>query len=426
MPRMPKSSTWTPAGSSLRARRPATSTPKPSSPKNTLPMPATRIRGAVGPAATGSPGSGSTSSGEKKKRWPIWRCSPRSRPGRAARAPPSTRAAPESPPRKSELADGPVEPHQLRLRERLGPVEDLARPRIRLAHLPLLLVGEREDVQDQQLVDLAAVEEVARALGRDLRVVGENDRRAEHGAPVARLADEHRPDADVAAVLGRFPQLVGRVRERDELAAPGAQHGVGRAEGLPEGLLAVRAVPPGRVADAHPHPVKAVRELRGIDLDRPPQRPPAPLDRPYLELLYAGASRDVELERPGGAPELSEPELARRDLPLTRLVPAQVTLAPGLELLHRLEATGAGAQHLPRDHVQEANDHLELGSFVTPHQALRLHRRRVVGMGGAVALGVDAAERPPALVLHGRLAVGPQDVALVQHGVGDPPDRVHA
>ena len=79
MPRMPKSSTSTPAASCERARRPATSTPKPSSPRKTLPMPATRTRPA--PGGDSPSASGSTSSGEKKKRWPGCRGLPRSRAG---------------------------------------------------------------------------------------------------------------------------------------------------------------------------------------------------------------------------------------------------------------------------------------------------------------------------------------------------------
>src|SRR5215207_898337 len=44
IPLMPKSATSTPSGSSRSASRFTTSTPKPSSPRNTLPMPATRMR----------------------------------------------------------------------------------------------------------------------------------------------------------------------------------------------------------------------------------------------------------------------------------------------------------------------------------------------------------------------------------------------
>ncbi len=45
--------------------------------------------------------------------------------------------------------------------------------------------------------------------------------------------------------------------------------------------------------------------------------------------------------------------------------------------------------------------------------------RRVVGMARAVRGRIDAAEGEAALVLQRRAAVGPQDVALVEHGVGD-------
>src|SRR5215813_14011227 len=44
MPRMPASISVTPSGRRSRARRATTSTPNPSSPKNTFPMPATRRR----------------------------------------------------------------------------------------------------------------------------------------------------------------------------------------------------------------------------------------------------------------------------------------------------------------------------------------------------------------------------------------------
>ena len=87
-------------------------------------------------------------------------------PGRAARAPPSSSDVAHR--STCQLADRAVQAHELLRRERLGALEDLARARVRRAHLRLLLVGQAEDVEDQHLVDLAAVEEVARALGRDL------------------------------------------------------------------------------------------------------------------------------------------------------------------------------------------------------------------------------------------------------------------
>src|SRR5215216_4214441 len=55
-------------------------------------------------------------------------------------------------PQHPELADGPVQVHQLLLREGLAPLQDLPRPRVRGAHLSLLLVGEGENVEDQELI----------------------------------------------------------------------------------------------------------------------------------------------------------------------------------------------------------------------------------------------------------------------------------
>ena len=49
-----------------------------------------------------------------------------------------------------------------------------------LGDLLALVVGQREHVQQQRLLDLGRVEQVAAALGRELRVVGQDDRGAEH------------------------------------------------------------------------------------------------------------------------------------------------------------------------------------------------------------------------------------------------------
>ncbi len=49
--------------------------------------------------------------------------------------------------------------------QRLGALEQLPRARVGAPHLVLLLVGQRQDAQREDLVDLGAVEEVAGALG---------------------------------------------------------------------------------------------------------------------------------------------------------------------------------------------------------------------------------------------------------------------
>ena len=51
--------------------------------------------------------------------------------------------------------------------------------RVRALDLRALGVAEHLHVEQQRLLDLGGVEQAAAALGRDLRVVGQHDRRAE-------------------------------------------------------------------------------------------------------------------------------------------------------------------------------------------------------------------------------------------------------
>ena len=115
--------------------------------------------------------------------------------------------------------------------------------------------------------------------------------------------------------------------------------------------------------------------------------------------------------------------------------------SPAIELLHRLQRMrrlqrvrrlqpvrrlqrvhrSAGLQHLALDHVQKANAHLDLRVLLPLEQHLRLHRGPVVP-----GRRIHAAEREALLVLQRRLAVGPQQITLVEHGVGDPADDVVA
>ena len=403
MPRIPKSTTSTPAGSSRRASRPASATPKPSSPRKTLPMPATSTRTAG--AAGASAGSGSTSSIAKKKRWPGWRRSPRSRPGSSSTTTVRCSLPSVSSSMPSTAAVRPAEreihhvaararaqahaaaPAQLDARDgdgvRRRPLELLpgaghrsarkperrrscscVRPSVRSriararasprAHLGLLLVGQRHDREPQQPVDLAAVVQVARALGGDPRVVLEDDRRGEHRVVGAGLADEHRPQPFVAAAGRGLAQAVGRVGQRDEGARGRAQHDVRGAQR------------PGAPGHARRRPVD------GLDGD-PPH---AVADR-------LGGDRQLARQR-------RERERAGADLALDRL----------LVLARRL---------------QEPRAHLHAGGRGALEQAL----------GPRPPARPDVAERERALVLQRRAPVRPQQVALVEHGVGDLADGVH-
>src|SRR5215210_8561816 len=150
-------------------------------------------------------------------------------------------------PQHPDITESAVQSHEFLRRERLTPLQYLPPPRVGGAHLLFLLVREVEDVQDEHLVDLGPVEQVAGALGRDLGVVVENYRRREQRAPVPLFPDEHRPRLQVFAPLCSLPKLLRRVDQRDELPRLYFQGSVGRDEGLPERTFPVLATPRGGV-----------------------------------------------------------------------------------------------------------------------------------------------------------------------------------
>ena len=355
-----------PAGASRCASRSATATPKPSSPRKTLPMPATSTRAAAAPAI------GSTSSGAKKKRWPGWRAlaevaarivldasrrgarspsrssldrlddgdlagerhdrtrrrrragaartrlprrssTPRRRPirARAAAAPPSviapSRARGSPPCRRISSSVG----------QRLGALEDLARARVGVAHLGLLLVGQAEDVEHEHLVDLAAVEQVAGALGRDPRVVLEDDRRGEHRVALAGLADEHRPRALVAARAAASRSARGRIGQRDERAR--------RARAGPRGWS--RTCARSASSRSSPSERRRVRDLDGEP--RSPRatrlgaRPRRARRAPRQERTIAPAAPSGSSASPGRDRDRHAPPAPERQLALGGLVPGR-------------------------------------------------------------------------------------------------------
>src|SRR5215210_3101126 len=108
-------------------------------------------------------------------------------------------------PKHPDISEGPVQPHELLRREGLAPLQYLPPARVGGSHLFFLFVCEVENVQDQHLVDLGAVEQVAGALGGDLRVVIEDDRGREHHVPLPFLSDEHRPSLQVHALFRGLP-----------------------------------------------------------------------------------------------------------------------------------------------------------------------------------------------------------------------------
>src|SRR4029077_13540845 len=138
-----------------------------------------------------------------------------------------------------QLANGAVELHHLVLRHVLGALEHGPGAGVGGAHLLLLRVGEGEDAEGEQLVDLARVEEVARALRGDLDVILEDDRRGEHGVVVAGLTDAHRPHPGVHTRRGRLRRVLGGIGERQPAAILDAEKNVGGDQRVAHGALTV-------------------------------------------------------------------------------------------------------------------------------------------------------------------------------------------
>jgi hypothetical protein len=168
---------------------------------------------------------------------------------------------------RPEAADRPVQPHELLVGQGFGALEQGSRAVVDVAHRPLLVIGQGEDAEGEDLVDLGGVEQVAGALGGDLRIVVEDDRRREHRVARPRLADQDRPGPDVAAAGSELATVLGRVDHREELAVTDDQDRVHRDERAQEGLVAIAA---GGLRDRRlvRHPDRHLRERVGDAIGR--------------------------------------------------------------------------------------------------------------------------------------------------------------
>ena len=148
----------------------------------------------------------------------------------------------------------------------------------------LLGVGQRQRAQRQDLVDLGRVEQVARALGRHLRVVVQDDRRGQHQVAAVGRAGQHRPGAGVLAgrdLGGRPLRRVGHGQERparhaDQRVRGDQRVAAGRRRGCAAGRRGRCRSRPGPAAAA-PGTGPATRSARSL-ID-PVQRGPPP-DQP--------------------------------------------------------------------------------------------------------------------------------------------------
>ena len=153
-----------------------------------------------------------------------------------------------------------MEPSPQLGRHVVAAVDDGGGPRIGAACLRLLVVGQGQHAEREDLVDLGRVVQIAGALGSDLRLVVEDDRRREHDVATT---DEHGERAVVHATRNRGTGVLGRIEQRHEDAVVDGQHRVHRDERVTDDLVARRSVarPVGGVLDVD-HDLHEVVRLR--------------------------------------------------------------------------------------------------------------------------------------------------------------------
>jgi hypothetical protein len=107
-----------------------------------------------------------------------------------------------------------VQAHQFLAGVGLCMLQQIAAPRIERGHRRLLFVGEGQDAEREQLVNLRVVEQIGGAFRGDLRVVVEDDRRGKHRVPLALFSDEDRPRPEHSVCRTRVPHTsatIGRI-----------------------------------------------------------------------------------------------------------------------------------------------------------------------------------------------------------------------
>ena len=265
------------------------------------------------------------------------------------------------------------------------PLDHLADRGVLLSDLLALLFAQRVDVQEQRLLDLGRVEQVAQALRRHAGVVGQDDRRPQHRGVVRAGQDGPGVEALAAGELLRPRPL--RVQRRDEAPAAHLGDDVGGHQARPQHLVSVQLGRPGpqrgRVVDAEAHPREPVAQ--GLDA-----HPHAPGDRLLSRERELLATAFAQLGERGGG----ELDPARRRL---------VALALGGQERERARQLGVGA-----------------GLDQTVHPQVVEGRRAGLGVGGRV----DDPERGRGRVLGRPRRVGVERVALVEQGVEQALERL--
>ena len=209
---------------------------------------------------------------------------------------------------------------------RVAAVDDRRGPRVGGPRLGLLRVGHRHHPQGEDLVDLGGVEQRARALLGHLRVVVQDDRRAEHHVGRPRAA-RPAPASSGAAGSGRPRRAAASGGSSSETNSAPSYASSSRCAPISEDRIASSlSADRGPACSLVTATVSRTKPSSGVGpaCDPRGQRPPPahdPADHgpsglgERLDVLAAGHLDGDVRRRPAGAGTV--------DLPLDRLVPAQ-------------------------------------------------------------------------------------------------------
>ena len=190
-----------------------------------------------------------------------------------------------------------------------------------------LVLRQGVHVEQQRLLDLGVVEEVAEALRGQLRMVRQHDRRSEN-RPVL-VAEQHGEGVDGLAGERRLPLRPLPLERRDEATALDLEQRVGGdqavAKGVSAGDLGRIAGHLGLVVDAEADPGERGREQLGAHRDPAAQ-------------LTASSIGKPKVSRIGSARQLCQGHRTQLQRPLGRLV----SLASGLQEEDRAGDPGVG------------------------------------------------------------------------------------
>ena len=223
----------------------------------------------------------------------------------------------------------------------------------------------------------------------------------------------------VAARSAPRPQRRGRVGERHEPAAAaragpcGSSRTCGAAPARGRRRATAWCWRSRRSRARAPAPHRL-----GRDLDRPLAAPPTSARRARAAAASLLAPRRA---RPRARDAAPEPSPARAPAPRAR-APWPPPRRGGARRRRsaRRPARGPSAARATSRRPRGGSAPTRRGGVAPALDAGTVsHRPRVVGAALAVAARVDAAEGEAPQVLHRRAAVGPQQVALVEHGVRD-------